>query len=292
MFGVALTAGAIPLALNDDCMVGYDASISMQPANGSGGFGTCNFGSIVPPGCNYNDINCYKDSMANGMNPPVKLGPSYPINNFDFTSLAPETALALQTRINKRSTETCTSFQSPSPRVVWLPVVPGGFGGSTLTFVRYRAFFLTSISSPNGFTGCFVHATINGGDFDPNAVGTAYGGVMIMKLIRSSGAVVPVSIYFTSITSPAARGAVNGATIAVHTNQPGANCSILVFDLPPAPGRPSTAGGLGPQIANGSGDATWTWTVEPTALVGSTQVQVQCSYRGLLGYAFTNIVIS
>jgi hypothetical protein len=76
-----------------------------------------------------------------------------------------------------------------------------------------------------------------------------------------------------------------GATIAVHTNQPGANCSILVFDLPPAPGRPSPAGGLGPQIANGSGDATWTWTVEPTALVGSTQVQVQCSYRGLLGYA-------
>jgi len=175
---------------------------------------------------------------------------------------------------------------------VWLPVVPGGFGGGTLTFVRYRAFFLTSISAPNGFTGCFVHATIKGGDFDPNAVGTAYSGAMIMNLIRSSGAVVPVSISVTTITSPAARGAVNGATLGIHTNQPGANCTILVYDLPPAPGRPSTAGGLGPQIANGAGDATWTWTVEPTALVGFAQVQIQRSYRGLLGYAFINIVIS
>jgi len=86
MYGVALTAGAIPLALNDDCMVGYDSSSSMQPANGSGGFGTCNFGSIVPPGCAFNNINCYKDAMANGMNPPVKLGPAYPINSFDFSS--------------------------------------------------------------------------------------------------------------------------------------------------------------------------------------------------------------
>jgi hypothetical protein len=48
----------IPLALSDDCMVGYDSSIRIQPANGSGGFGTCNFGSIIPPGCAYNDINC------------------------------------------------------------------------------------------------------------------------------------------------------------------------------------------------------------------------------------------
>ncbi|HET6310328.1 MAG TPA: pilus assembly protein TadG-related protein [Candidatus Nitrosotalea sp.] len=292
MFGVALTAGAIPLALNDDCMVGYDSSISMQPANGSGSFGTCNFGSVVPPGCVAGDITCYQNAMANGMNPPVKLGPPYPINGFDFSSLAPETAAALKSRIDQRPGETCTSFKSPSPRVVWMPVVPGGFGGSTLVFVRYRAFFLTSIAPGQGFTGCFVHATINGGDFDPNAVGTAYGGVMIMKLIRSSGAVVPVSINITTLTSPAARGAVNGASLAIHTNQPGANCSILVYDLPPLPGKPSTAGGLGPQIANGTGDATWTWTVEPTALVGPAQVQIQCSYHGMLGYAFTNIVIA
>jgi hypothetical protein len=292
MYGVALTAGAIPLALNDDCMVGYDSSISMQPANGSGSFGTCNFGSIVPPGCTYNVISCYKNAMAIGMNPPVKLGPAYPINSFDFSSLAPETAAALQLRIDMRLGETCTTFRSPSPRVVWLPVVPGGFGGNTLTFVRYRAFFLTSITSPQGFTGCFVHATINGGDFDPNAVGTAYGGVMIMKLIRSSGAVVPVAISITTVTSPAPRGAVNGATLAIHTNQPGATCTVLVFDLPPLPGRPSTAGGLGPQIANSSGDASWTWTVEPTALVGSAQVQIQCTYRGLLGYAFANLVVA
>ena len=292
MFGVALTAGALPLALNDDCLLSYNTSISMQPANGSGSFGTCNFGSIVPPGCLYNDINCYKTAMASGMNPPVKLGPAYPINNFDFSTLAPETAAALQARINSRSGETCTTFQSPSPRVVWLPVVPGGFGGSTLTFIRYRAFFLTSISAPNGFTGCFVHATINGGDFDPNAVGTAYGGVMIMKLIRSTGTVVPVSISLTTTTSPAVRGAVNGTTLAIHSNQVGASCTILVFDLPPFPGQPSAASGLGPKITDGSGNASWTWTVEPTAMVGVAQIQVTCTFKGELGYLFTSVVIS
>ena len=62
---------------------------------------------------------------------------------------------------------TCTTFKSPSPRVVWMPVVPGGFGGATVNFVRYRAWFMTSISAPNGFTGCFVHATINGVTFTP-----------------------------------------------------------------------------------------------------------------------------
>jgi hypothetical protein len=172
-----------------------------------------------------------------------------------------------------------------------MPVVPGGFGSGTLTFVRYRAFFLTSITPTLGFTGCFVHATINGGDFDPNAVGTAYGGLMVMKLVPSIGAVVPVTISVTSITNPAVRGALNGAKLVVHTNQAGATCTVLVFDLPPLPGKPSTAGGLGPQITDGSGNTTWTWTVEPNALVGPAQIQVSCTYRGLLGYAFTSTVI-
>jgi hypothetical protein len=67
---------------------------------------------------------------------------------------------------------------------------------------------------------------------------------------------------------------------------------VLVYDLPPlgAP-APSTAGGLGPKIANGTGDVTWTWTVEPTALLGLAQVQVSCSYRGFLGYLFTTTTI-
>jgi hypothetical protein len=95
-----------------------------------------------------------------------------------------------------------------------------------------------------------------------------------------------------ALTNPAPRGIVNGATLSVQTNQPGATCIPLVYDLPPAPGQPSKAGGLGPQTTDAAGKATWTWTVEPAALVGTAQVQVTCSYQALLGYAFTSTTIS
>lgn len=292
MFGVALVAGAIPLALNDDCFTGYNVSMGMQPANGSGSFGTCNFGSIIPPGCVSGDVACYTNAMANGMNPPAQLGPAYPVNTFDNVTLSGTTASALQSRINLRPTETCTTWVSPSPRVIWMPVVPGGFGGGTLTFVRYRAFFLTSVSPPGGFTGCFVKATINGGTtFDPNAVGTSYGGVLMMKLVPSTGTVTPIVVSLTSLTNPATRALVNGATLTVHTSKVGATCTALVYDLPPAPGQPSTAGGLGPRITDASGNASWTWTVDATALIGVTQVQVTCTYQAELGYLFTTTLI-
>jgi Flp pilus assembly protein TadG len=297
MFGAALVAGGLPLAIDDVCTPGYDINVGAQPANFGGSFGTCNFTSITPPGCpvspDPNALTCYNNAMTNGMNPPAQLGPAYPVNDFDKSALSATTAALLQARIDARPGETCTTFKSPSPRVFFIPVVPGGFGGLTVNFVRYRAFFLTSITAPSGFTGCFVHATVNGGDFDPNAVGTAYGAVMIMKLIRSTGAITPVNITLTTITNPAVRGAVNGSTLTVRTNQPGANCTVLVYDLPPAAKpAPSTAGGLGPKITDGSGNATWTWTVEATALLGLAQVQVSCSYRGFLGYLFTSTVIA
>jgi len=293
MFGAALVAGALPLAIDDSCTPGYDTNVGAQPASFGGSFGTCNFASIVPPGCAASDSACYQNAMTNGMNPAAILGPSYPVNTFDNSALSAATAAALQARINARPGETCTTFKSPSPRVVWMPVVPGGFGGATVNFVRYRAWFLTSISAPNGFTGCFVHATVNGGDFDPNAVGTAYGGLMIMKLIRSTGALTPVAITLTTLTNPAVRGAVNGSTLTVHTSEPGATCTVLVYDLPPAAApAPSAAGGLGPKIADGAGNVTWTWTVEATALIGIAQVQVSCAYRGFLGYLFTSTVIA
>jgi Flp pilus assembly protein TadG len=295
MFGSALVAGALPLAVDDGCLSTYNTNVSAQPANASGSFGTCNFASVVPPGCVAGNLPCYSNAMANGMNPPVQLGPSYPANSFDCCSLSAASVAGLQSRITARPGETCTTFKSPSPRVVWMPVVPGGFGGPTLTFTRYRAFFLTSIepSTPSqGFTGCFVHATINGGPFDPNAVGTAYGGLMLMKLVRSSGAVVPITISLTSLTNPAIRGVANGATLVVHTDQPGATCTVLAFELPPAPGSPSVAGGLGPHITDASGNATWTWTVEPGALLGVVQVRVRCSYEALLGYLFTSTIIA
>jgi hypothetical protein len=85
---------------------------------------------------------------------------------------------------------------------------------------------------------------------------------------------------------------VNGASLSVQTNQPGATCIPLVYDLPPPPGQPSKAGGLGPQITDAAGKAAWTWTVEPAALPGTAQVQVTCSYQALLGYAFTSTTIS
>jgi Flp pilus assembly protein TadG len=293
MFGAALLAGALPLAIDDSCTPGYDINVGAQPANFGGSFGTCNFASIVPPGCVAGDSACYQNAMTNGMNPPTQLGPAYPVNSFDMAALSALTAAALQARITARPGETCTTFKSPSPRVIWMPVVAGGFGGATVVFIRYRAFFLTSISSPNGFTGCFVHATINGGDFDPNAVGTAYGGVMIMKLIRSTGAVVPVNVTLTALTNPAVRGTVNGSTLTIHTNQVGASCTVLVFDLPPAAApAPSAAAGLGPKITDGSGNATWTWTVEATALIGLAQIQVSCTWHGELGYLFTSTIIA
>lgn len=296
MFGSALVAGALPLALDDGCFTPpvYGTSFSAQPANASGGFGSCNFASIVPPGCVSGNLPCYQNAMTNGMSPPPLLGPSYPVNSFDCCSLGAPTVAALQSRIAARPGETCSTFKSPSPRVIFMPVVPGGFGGSTVVFTRFRAFFLTSIepSTPSqGFTGCFVKATINSGNFDPNAVGSAYGAVMIMKLVRSTGTIVPITIAVTAITNPAMRGLTNGATLSVHTDQPGASCTALVFDIPPAPGSPSVAAGLGPKITDASGNATWTWTVESGALVGLVQIQVRCSYQALLGYAFTSTVI-
>jgi Flp pilus assembly protein TadG len=296
MFGSALVGGAIPFAVDDGCFPGtYGTSISAQPANASGGFGTCNFASIVPPGCAAGNVPCYQNAMANGMNPPVSLGPSYPVNSFDCCSLGAPTVASLQARISARPAETCTTFKNPSPRVLLMPVVPGGFGGASVVFTRYRAFFLTSIepSTPSqGFTGCFVKVTLNSGNFDPNAVGAAYGAVMIMKLVRSTGAILPVTVALTGVTSPAPRGVANGATLTVHTDQPGATCTILVYDIPPAPGSPSVAGGLGPKITDASGNASWTWTVEATALTGLVQIQVRCTYDALLGYLFTSTTIS
>jgi hypothetical protein len=294
MFGSALVAGAIPFAVGDDCLVGYNVNFTGQPSGGSGSFGTCNFASIVPPGCAPADLACYTNAMANGMQPPVQLGPSYPTSGFDVSNLSATTKAALQARISARPAETCTTFKNPSPRVVWAPVVPGGFGGSTVVFARYRAFFITSVegSTPSqGFTGCFVHATINGGAFDPNAVGTAYGGLMIMKLVPSTDVVLPVTVNVTSIApSPVLHGA--SATLTIHTDQPGASCTALVFDLPPAPGQPSVAFGLGPKITDASGNTSWTWTVDATAIIGVTNVRITCTYEALIGYAFPTIVIT
>jgi hypothetical protein len=107
MFGSAMVAGALPLAVDDSCFTSYNVSIGWQPAQGSGNFGTCNFASVVPPGCASGNLPCYNNALTNGMNPPVTLGPSYPANSFDCCSLSASSAAALQSRINARPRETC-----------------------------------------------------------------------------------------------------------------------------------------------------------------------------------------
>jgi hypothetical protein len=65
-----------------------------------------------------------------------------------------------------------------------VPVVDGSIGGSTVRLIRFRAFFITTIAAPNGFSGCFVQLTTSGGILDPNGSGAAYGGVTAMAIIK------------------------------------------------------------------------------------------------------------
>jgi hypothetical protein len=77
-------------------------------------------------------------------------------------------------------------------------------------------------------------------------------------------------LTFTSLTSPVAGG--SNATAKIHT-APGAYCTI---DVEYKSGS-STAAGLDPKTANGSGNASWTWRVGPNTTPGSWPVTVTCS---------------
>jgi hypothetical protein len=175
---------AIPLAINDDAFSGYNTRAGLQPANGSGGYGQFNFVSFVPPGCVANDVTCYLNAMKNGTTQPVVVPGTYPVNTFDNARLSDATAAALQERIDSAPAETCTSFATGSRRVVVIPVVGGDIGGSTVRLIRFRAFFITNIAPPSGFSGCFVQLTTGGGVLDPNAGGAGYGGVTAMALVK------------------------------------------------------------------------------------------------------------
>jgi outer membrane biosynthesis protein TonB len=83
-----------------------------------------------------------------------------------------------------------------------------------------------------------------------------------------------LALSFTSLTSPVSPGSL--ATATVKTT-PGAYCSIVVEYKS---GR-STASGLGPKDANGSGVASWTWKVGTRTTAGSWPVTVSCSKSGL-----------
>jgi Flp pilus assembly protein TadG len=290
MFGSATSAPAIPLAVNDDSFRGYGMPEGYQPTNNGAGFGQFNFTSVVPPGCPANDQNCYLNAMRNGGSSPFQLGTSYPTNTWDGSQLSELSAQALQDRINQRPSETCTNFMMPSPRVVFLPVVNGNMPNAPnpVVFIRFRAVFLVSISAPNGFTGCFVQVSSSIGSFDPNAVGAGYGGVTVMKLVKSPGSVQSTSVSVLMISAPnkaskpscpAVLSDCQTATLSILT-APSAWCSATVSDP-----FPSTASGLAAKSADGTGKVTWTWYVDSNAGVGNWPVSISCSRAATVGRA-------
>lgn len=83
-----------------------------------------------------------------------------------------------------------------------------------------------------------------------------------------------LTLVFSSLTSPVARG--SRATATVGTN-PASYCTIVVaYKSGPTPG-----GGLQPLTADASGVASWTWKVGPRTGTGSGPVTVTCSSSGL-----------
>jgi len=197
-FGTAIQAGgqlgaydAIPVALNDDAFDGFGRPARLQPAGSGSGYGNFNFASIVPPGCAAGDLACYTNAMASGSVRPIGIqvpgrpgSGVYPVNAFDNNALSAASAAALQARIDSASGETCTSFSTGSRRVVIIPVANGDIGGSSVTLVRFRAFFISRVNRPDGFSGCFVRASAGGGAIDPSAGGPGYGGVLTTVLIK------------------------------------------------------------------------------------------------------------
>jgi hypothetical protein len=184
MFGSARsTLDALPLAINDDAFSGYNTPAGLQPANGGGNYGQFNFVSIVPPGCTAGDLNCYLNAMRNGTTQPIVVPGTYPTNSFDAARFSDASASALQERINSAPAETCTNFATGSRRVVIIPVVNGNIGGNSVQLIRFRAFFITTIAPPNGFSGCFVQLTTSG-LIDPNGAGAGYGGVTAMAMVK------------------------------------------------------------------------------------------------------------
>jgi hypothetical protein len=83
-----------------------------------------------------------------------------------------------------------------------------------------------------------------------------------------------MTLTFTSLTSPIHRGSYATATVKT---KPGAACSIIVEYKSGA----STAAGLGPKTASGSGVASWTWKVGTNTTPGSWPVTVTCASGGL-----------
>ncbi len=91
---------------------------------------------------------------------------------------------------------------------------------------------------------------------------------------------------FTSVPSPAPIG--GSATIAAWTSA-GATCSIAVT-LPS--GRVSTVAALQtPEIADGSGNVSWTWSIRSNTTAGTASAVVRCVLGSKAGSARTTFAL-
>lgn len=296
MFGSAMGTGVIPFAVGDDgfSSYGYDKSVTLQPALSGGGWGLFNYGSFYPePSCGTPPPDptpapaCYTDALRNGT--PVQVGKSYPVYPPDMSSLSPTTAQALQDRIAARPNETCDpkAYTYPSPRIVYMPVTTD-FGGSSISLLRVRAFFISALhggpppAAYDGLVGCFVKVTASSGEIDPSLVPTGYGGVTIMKLVRSPGSVISTTVSFQSLTQPATRG--QNATLTVKT-LPGAFCTVSLSD--PVPRLNNSLAG---RFADSGGLVSWTWKVDSPA--GAWDIEVPCSRQAQVGRGHVAFIVS
>jgi hypothetical protein len=82
-----------------------------------------------------------------------------------------------------------------------------------------------------------------------------------------------LSISIVSLTSPINKGAT--ATLTIHT-LPGAACTITVYYK----SGPSSAAGLTPKTADGSGTVTWSWKVGTNTTAGIWSIAVTSSLNG------------
>jgi hypothetical protein len=87
-----------------------------------------------------------------------------------------------------------------------------------------------------------------------------------------------------ALTSPVKAG--QNSSVNVKTNAT-STCTINVSYNNVA----SKDSGLTPKVADAYGNVSWSWTVDPTAPVGSWPVKVTCVYRGRSAVVIGNLQV-
>ena len=94
----------------------------------------------------------------------------------------------------------------------------------------------------------------------------------------------PEGVAVEAMNTPAQAG--SQGFISVRTN-PGSTCTIKVTYSKIT----SKAAGLSQQVADSYGSASWTWTIDESAPIGTWPVQVTCAYRGRTGMVIADLQI-